>query len=1709
MDYSIEDTDKYNLQGPGVVPSDDVVTQRAAKADYALGKDSPGADTIKESIKSGDEDTIRQSAAAGETWELQRQKIAMVRDFAEKSGGSVTPEQAGVLMDMSAVDLATNPKEVFEKKFAERYGADALAVNGDNSQSVPQKAIAQAPDDTTNEYDVFTKSTAQNQYFQTRMENLEAKIQSQSYVGYAADLASGFVPLLQAYRLHDVVKKTPVTDLLPGDNMLEQVKALYLLPIEEGKKRFDTIMDKLEGTNLQTAKEFNQAVLSYGTTEARMSDVFGVADAATLATPFLGLGKSLLKTTAKDASDMAVNEMRHAVGTAGIPTAISPEDIERLKIDTAKIVGQDRANRTVRNPRPMSIKELDDVRTGLGLPQESRMFTPEEITRLQANVRGITPPTGASVAVPRFLDMNDIKALQERTLGRFLSKDELDEMGSRLAAGQALREMKVALKTSAKAAGTPQVDAQALLTQAGDVRSAGMIGATKSISMLESGEDVGALLSKLQPAFNPKNWWGGEAQLSEGFTQNIIDKMTSGTDAILNTIGRLNVPRLTKEAQVAGVRETQKALATAYQGRMNDSVVAYLHVPPELNPNKLNVDTVIMRVGKPNALPFESRVEAENWRKNIYQLPEGHVEQIGSGFYIHVPKFVDETTDVVRAAQVTTDNTTQGGMFRMLTNRLLGADQLLSKVQRENRQIAATAPQVLNRELREQIDMTAKNLSRDQAKAVERVLERNRDEINQATGQRGIFYTSKADFDQAFMKSEGRLPTAAEAAHYYNYTRISDIEYLTRNLALYRDKARLGFEQFSWKEAGEQMPSIEGKKLDGIPWHKTENAGIWFVDSNSPNGGELLYKFNLTGGKATSGAGLDMKAMDKLVKEHGYEVWQIANPKALPLKGKIPTDEQIHFIVTNKVERKPLSWLQVEYRPGGHSIYPDPWWIKQPVIMKGAGGRDYYHGDNAAMNFTTRSQAEHFTEHFNKAREMYHDQAPGLDSYLAQHLPYTREQFEKLFTSGHLRPDVPVVPTFSGNTTFESATWLKDKYRDVIDSTKSQYNLEGLIDRSYLADRDNVIGTVDDKTFRVVPARQLDPYTALNRSLGQAVRNLWLNDYKVGAVESWLAEFGELMKPEFKTLNQSPLYFLHNPQFKENIENQSMLAAAKASQRAIVNFIGARSELGNQVQHIQNALADSIFNKGGTKAAQVFNDSIIPAIKEPDRYLRAVGFHSKLGLYNPIQLWKQANSLSNVIGIAGPTVGAQGFAAYMLMRYAAHTSEQAILDRVAKISTKFGWKESEFKEMHQAMRASGRYEVGGETALRDDGFDPKLYRSGLGHWLDKSAVFFNEGERIPRLTAFASAYKEWRNANKAADLTDRAMGQIMQRADAMAVHMTRASSASWQSGLASVPTQFLSYPARVAEQFFGKELTGAEKVRLFTTYSALYGVPAAAGAVTGVIPFYDDIREEALKRGIDMSPAYIKAMSDGIISMGIELATGVKTDFAKSFSPGGTTYFRDVINGEKKILDVVGGASGSILGSIIESTDPLRRAVANATMADDNEKFPTKAKDWLRVLQETSTGNLGVKVWGLMNYGELVSKNGVRLNDPNTNPMGTMEAVLSTMGLTPQSVSDTYMKLQSMKEQRAAQKYYEDKAAGEFAKAIQAGADGDKEGFTDYMTRYASYIKLGKFNFEDRDRIFQRVSKYRPDLQSKVNWDFVRTAPEDQYAARFSSFFKR
>ncbi len=1734
--------------GEGDLPLTDISAQkRADRYNYALGDKSPGRENLLKDLYAGNEKLIREKAASDEAadWDAQRNQI--IYEIARKNGGAVTPEALEILRSMTKLDFKNDPKTIFEKKFADRFMNDAVTSG---RPGVFKRAMQEQPEETVERTSVISELAARKQVFKKLAEEAKEDGKRQGWGGFASDVFDQVLPLFSW--INFLGKKSPVKDFM-GNTIEKRIEKLMLLPVDQVEKEAREMYEDLKKNNLLDAVYFAERLSTYSNADRFVDNATNVLDLVGVG----GVARSMFKPKAMIHHDPEVfglpslNELRQtpkkgeqSVAEAGKPTIDLPDyksptqdkrdaDVRRDVAEKLKLeINASKDFLDLREPDlpDMKFKRASDeaeLRKGGDLPDPA-LRERDMIPHMRGDiVRGTTEELPSAPRSDLRLSSVDEVPVQPPTPSN-LKITSIDE------------EVDQAFRDTLRASSMDN-PADALTTM-GNVEAASMFMTSKKMRIINENEPgLAKLENNLLSSGNPQNFFGNGSALANRRHWHLWDRAMYRYEQMLAaTADLLRGSRLPDNARIVALQEAQDALVNDNYVRAGDGIIDMVYRPAELHPS--NIDSLVLRIGKPGTGDlFEKKIEAHNWARDHYNLGEKeyNVYQQGNNFYIGVSRNTNERSDKVLEAIADPQNASrQDWAVSHGLGKIRSAADLFNAEMRSSRHIATHVPQTYRRVIRELSTMIT-SLPKRQQKELEAVIQHAQNVPNPALGinGKGVWYETLADFETAFSLKHGKTPTEAQGEAYHTYRLLNDSRYLANNLAMYRDKAVVGIEEWTFRGYNKdgdwvEVPWFDGVKKDSLPWGSKQEFSIYVYNTE----------------KRTADVGMsksfDKKQVDDLIKNHGYTVIQVPIPTKRPLAelGLAGTDGIVNYIVTNSGKKRPLSWNQVPYHPGGPVVPAYDFSIKQPVVQIGRGGMQFYYGDEILLSVSSEAQAKKLGKQMNDARILLLNNDPRLERFLAESsLPYNKEQFEELFETRFSKTR-PFSYTSNGADVFQNETSLTKLYPDAIHVPKSEHSLGHAIDRSFLDDMDRSISGLKEGSKQLIPAPVLDPFTAMQQGLNQGVKALWLNDYKARATRQFIEEFSDLMDVPIETLRHFPSYFLYNPSWKAipptATEAYTRLGVAKAQQQSIISFLGTRSDLGDYITVTQNRIMNSVYNNLGEKATNYLADHHLPFIKDPVAFWRGVAFHSYLGLFNPVQLLLQAQTLTHVNAVAGIRYGIPGTFAGVITRAIMHNPK--MLDSAAQMSRLFGWKPDDFKEMFEAFRRTGLHEVASESAMRHDLYDRKLFQSTVGNFLDKGAMFFNEGERIVRHAAFATAYKEWRAANKIAKLDDLTIAKIMDRTDTLSLNMTQASMASWQKGVLSVPTQFTTFNIRLAEQMLGKRLTKTEKMRVYATYAFMYGIPvgfgiggiggavmssvsevsslvrgdpgasvsgavmkAAAGAV-GMWPHYDDIKTEAEKRGIPINQIFWKTLAEGVPHMLLSLATGRDYAFVKRFSPDGHPAIKEILSGDESFKDALGGASTGLFGEIIQSGSPLFRKMANTFLGNDDGSQLTAADVSRFLRSSSSTMNIAAKVWGAMEYGRLYSKRGTDITS-----MDSMDGLFSALGLEPMRAADIYRTMSSLREWKAAQKEFEAEAMREWRLGVQAAQQNDEAKRDVHWNNARNAMTLGKFSYSDRRRVFRQAADDAKPLDQRIEIQLLRRGPEPLLQNRYPDLFKK
>lgn len=1306
-----------------------------------------------------------------------------------------------------------------------------------------------------------------------------------------------------------------------------------------------------------------------------------------------------------------------------------------------------------------------------------------------------------------------------------------------------LKESTTAAYQSAVVANAPvKTDIAAAMSRMGDVGAAATHNTAKRLAEVITKEETPLLpeqaQARLPSLFNPGSI-GNSTSLSALQTQKVVSLIEANTDTVVRRISDLiKINRLPEDAERIAIDEMKQKLTDRF-AHVNNSVadVRWEITPAEHHPS--NVTHVSMLLGDREGIGFDDQYRAWRWAKSVLKLNDDdiNVEQNGVKFFIKVTRPVDETSPGVRQAlTIDTKAQTPQGLGHAYLGWLGSGNSRISMEQIENRIVAASGSSALVAMMKN-IAKPIGALNKGEYKRLIRIMEDNRADIDPITNVAGTFHTTIADLDRAYQRLHGQSVTEKEAKAYFSAVQLNDIDYTMRNLNLYRDRARQGIETIqvfdkatdaAGRTTFQKSQKFLGKLIDELPIEASRNHPATVAIHRSGEKPEVLEMSMLNTPERVK--------YIKDLQNDGYKIIQTHNPSRTVLE-KFGNDN-INFIITKDVERSPLNPVQLPYRPGWHQEYDQQWYVKQAKVKKvekletNPDGtlaptgitKHFYEGDVTAMAHTTEAEAKEWASKFEIARQILNGERPGdLADYLRKELPiFNYNHFVSKFEPKDGKPAVfdkntPFTHTFTGKYTTDMADHaevLKGRFENLYDEIRSPWNLMANENKKFVGQRDEVldtvknIGTKDNPVFQLAEASMIDPMSSLSRGMHDVMRNKYMVDYKHSAVEQWMSEFGHLLSgPSSKEdMWANAVTYLHQGNFVQgDPSNYAKLNAAKQSRRAILEFLGTESPDKMSLNTFRQEIANTIYKIAPPKYSELVNPYILSTTKDPIRLMQGFAFHTSFFM-NPFQGLQNAMVMANALALGGLKSGLPGFRAGWGMQMLRYNSGEAGLEAVAKVS---GWEKKWVKEAWDGIQDTGRLFVEGEHAWKDDLADPRFFQGTFGNVLDKGQFFFREGERVGRLTAWATAYHEWRIANPEAVFDATAIAKVLARSDDMTVNMTRASKAAWQQGIFAVPTQFWAWNARNTELMLGRWQNGLsvmDRAKLISMNSLLYGVPlgAAAPMVGGFFNPWDSMRQYFVDKGWNVNDKAFDALYGGLIGMAYHQATGRPGNLNETLGLGGSNLVKDMFDDNKSLGKWLVGVAGTRMFDAATSTKPFARYLYQ-TVFGDSEKFQLTVDDFLDVARNIKIVDTSAKALMALNSGKYITKNGAYLGD-----VSTTETLLNVFtNSLPRALTDP----KAMQDVTKTRETMIQEGSKELQKnvtaAVIAAINGDEKMANVYRRRANTLVEAMDLRPDERISLFNKLYEEINPQSVKVPFEFwAKKAPPKVATDRYNAWRK-
>lgn len=539
----------------------------------------------------------------------------------------------------------------------------------------------------------------------------------------------------------------------------------------------------------------------------------------------------------------------------------------------------------------------------------------------------------------------------------------------------------------------------------------------------------------------------------------------------------------------------------------------------------------------------------------------------------------------------------------------------------------------------------------------------------------------------------------------------------------------------------------------------------------------------------------------------------------------------------------------------------------------------------------------------------------------------------------------------------------------------------------------------------------VDTVTSVQQQFASVANKFAFNVYTQKAMVGWVetarkyAATGLVKFPDNVHPNDYRNLFLR----AEITGNDKISARLREIRNIERRRMGIDSEIGQAMTHFGERVAEYVFDLGENKVARalgVRSDFVQNTIMEPSSALLRVGFATAFGFFNFSQLLVQSIHAVAIAGISKQ--GIKGASMAFTLRSLYHQSPEAIEEGLKRAARQYGYTPEKMREIYNYIRTSGRDVIEGEavelgtgaefgiSSFKGQGYDLSTLDRTLYNTtrfgrkaMDKGLSFYRAGERASRMTGAYTAIAEYiqKFPTRALD-SEHARNWITRRDQDLTFNMTTASRGFGQSGVMRVPTQWLSYNLRAMETIFvGRGFTRGERARLAGMLTAFYGLSGfgAERAAEEIAEMFGIQQDSAvfttLKWGV------IDGIMDALLPEGEgegRVGTGLATRL--SVVQGMKQLYNDVTQG--KFLEIVGGPSGQIGGSLVQSFVNVFGSLASGQPY-------TLTEDVMQLIRQPSGLDNIAKAIGIFNNGLYVSKTGV----PIPTQMTPTEGILALFGI--------------------------------------------------------------------------------------------------------------
>ena len=447
-------------------------------------------------------------------------------------------------------------------------------------------------------------------------------------------------------------------------------------------------------------------------------------------------------------------------------------------------------------------------------------------------------------------------------------------------------------------------------------------------------------------------------------------------------------------------------------------------------------------------------------------------------------------------------------------------------------------------------------------------------------------------------------------------------------------------------------------------------------------------------------------------------------------------------------------------------------------------------------------------------------------------------------------------------------------------------------------------------------------------------------EWRESHIQRWFNTFVDDLPANVRTMtpDEAFRYMLNNKGMY--IGQNKRLAVAEKVQDYIITQMNVPTKEEKEYLGFVRMISETIEGKVGGKPVMKLG-AALRATKDYPTWARTIAFHSFFA-FNPVQFFMQGMNAFNAVAIS-PLHGMKSAKSSAMYAMALMSDQESIWQAVAKTNKLtnlgLGMSEDEFVEVVRAIRRTGLLDGINTTSL----YGAEVGKYGLFNKVTRrtgelAATPFNSGEGYSRLVSFDIARREWMDKNPGgAWWTDDALATILERQDDLTQNMTRANTATWQSGWKSIPAQFVQYQVKlmmnVIQSLMGnpRAFSQKEALQLLVTHALVMGT-----AGNFLWPFRDLLLDAVPEDMTEEQRLYIQ---QGVVAGLIGSATDGEAKLALGSRFNTFKWYEDIVKGlldpEKTFMEVAAGPSGfaalRILGGFGEAVSIITKAPMTMT----------------------------------------------------------------------------------------------------------------------------------------------------------------------------------